>query len=169
MFSNDRAKTCRACNGRGREIGTTTPCLTCKGAGRLCNVRRAYRGLASIGDPTACMSPVVTPAGFCRRHDPELQPKRDKRGRIIPTASATPAPVPTPARDPIHTCATCGSTEVFARAWVALNDRTRIEPITDGELRAWCDVCKLDVDTVSEPALDFPAILAAITVIERPS
>lgn len=49
----------------------------------LCPAHLAYRTMADIGPARRCGNPAKTAAGWCRRHDPETAPKRDKWGRIV--------------------------------------------------------------------------------------
>ena len=61
----------------------------------LCGVRRAYRGLSSIGDDAYCENPVKTERGYCLRHDPVSGPQRDAKGRIVKKgAELSPTPSP---------------------------------------------------------------------------
>lgn len=53
-----------------------------------CPTRLAYRDMSDIGSKRTCGAPVVTPNGFCRRHDPETAPRRDAKGRILPKGGA---------------------------------------------------------------------------------
>lgn len=56
-----------------------------KPAPRVCGAPLAYRDMGDIGARRTCGNPAVTPPGLCKRHDPETKPKRDARGRILPT------------------------------------------------------------------------------------
>jgi len=57
---------------------------------KTCPAPLAYREMSDTGPARICGCPAVTPAGFCRRHDPETKPKRDGRaGRIIPKFGRT--------------------------------------------------------------------------------
>lgn len=89
-----------------------------------CGVRRAYRTLADTGSRERCGNPAVTPAGFCRRHDPETRPKRDKQGRILP-------------REPKYLqnpCLTCGAPMLGAH----LHETRDAE---DEDPTPWCNAC----------------------------
>lgn len=68
-------------------------CARCLAANARANARPcpaplAYRDRSDIGPARTCGAPAVTDAGFCRRHDPATQPRRDRAGRMIATAVA---------------------------------------------------------------------------------
>jgi hypothetical protein len=50
---------------------------------KTCPAELAYRDMADIGPARICGCPVKPGRLFCGRHDPELKPKRDERGRIL--------------------------------------------------------------------------------------
>ncbi len=73
----------------------------------LCPMRLAYRTMADTGSQARCGAKAVTPAGFCRRHDPETAPKRDKWGRILPSVKPAPRVVAEPVAAICWTCRAC--------------------------------------------------------------